>query len=93
MKNIIIYEEYNITSNELINIMISPKYYEYLLSVTDDLLSYNIISLKKDHDFIYMELSYQLLIKLPYFLKKIFKNVHKFDFNESNGSEIVKGFL
>jgi len=83
MKNITIYEEYNISSDKMIDIMTSTEYYNYLLNVTDDLLSYEIKSLKKEGIYIYMELSYELLINLPDFLKKILTNLNKFKFNES----------
>ena len=79
MKNITIYEEYNISSDKMIDIMTSTEYYNYLLNVTDDLLSYEIKSLKKEGIYIYMELSYELLINLPNFLKKILTNLNKSD--------------
>ena len=82
MKHIIIYEEYDISSDKLIDIMTSTEYYKYLLSITKDLLSYEIKSLKREDEYIYMELTYELLINLPDFLKSILPNLNKFEFNE-----------
>ena len=83
MKTIVIHEEYNISSDEIIDIMTNVHYYDYLVNVRDDIVSYEIKSFKKEEDKIFMELTFQLLIKLPFFLTKLLSKLSKFEFTES----------
>ena len=76
MKSITIRESYNIDSNGMIKILTSQKYYDYLTSVTPDMISSKITFLKEDNNFIYMKLSNNLILDLPNFFRvsKSFNN-------------------
>jgi len=84
MKSITMYEDYNINSNGMIKILTSQKYYDYLTSVTPDLINSKITFLKEDNNFIYMKLSNNLILDLPNFLQ-VFKS-----FNTSQVTETYK---
>ena len=84
MKSITMCEDYNINSTGMINILTSQKYYDYLTSVTHDIISSNITFLKEDNNFIYMKLSNNLILDLPNFMQ-VFKS-----FNNSQVTETYK---
>ena len=77
-------EGYNINSNGMIKILTSQKYYDYLTSVTPDIINSKITFLKEDNNFIYMKLSNNLILDLPNFLQ-VFKS-----FNTSKVTETYK---
>jgi len=73
MKSITMCQDYNISSDGMIRILTSQKYYDYLTSVTEDLISSKITFLKEDNNFIYMKLTNNLSLDLPDFLS-VFKS-------------------
>ena len=72
MKHITINEEYDIDSNKMFDMLTSKKYYDYLLKVTDDLLSHEIKSIQRKNNLIFMDISYEVKIDLPEFVKPFF---------------------
>ena len=82
MKHITINEEYDIDSNKMFDMLTSKKYYDYLLKVTDDLLSNEINLIEKKGNFIFMNINYELKIDLPDFVKP-FLSTNKIKFFEN----------
>ena len=76
-------EGYNINSNGMIKILTSQKYYDYLTSVTPDMISSKITFLKEDNNFIYMKLSNNLILDIPNFLL-VFKSF--------NNSQVIESY-
>lgn len=83
MKSITMREGYNINSNGMIKILTSQKYYDYLTSVTPDMISSKITFLKEDNNFIYMKLSNNLILDIPNFLL-VFKSF--------NNSQVIESY-
>lgn len=86
MKYITINEEYDIDSNKMFDMLTSKKYYDYLLKVTDYLLSHEIKSIKRKENFIFMNICYEIKIDIPDFVKPFIssnkiKFFEKFIFN------------
>ena len=99
MKTIVKHEENNINPKELMNIMINSNYYNYLIKAREDMISYNIDSFKYNDNDINMQITFEILIKIPSFArvffnksKKVFKITEhsSYNFKDNTAKIIVK---
>lgn len=83
MKTFTITDEYNnIRPDEIINIMISPHYYDYMVNSRKDIISYKILSCTKESNEIIMITEYYLFIEgYPSILNKLV-TINKFKTTE-----------